>query len=104
MKKLKIVTVCQFGMGTTILMTTLIKEICEEEGIPAEVIPENINSVRGRYDADIIVTNATLVKHLEDMGKPIVGLIDFVDKNAAKQKLWEALNKLGYTKESFAKS
>ncbi len=100
-KKIKIVTVCQFGMGTTILMMTLVKEICAEEGIPAEVYAENIDTVRGHVDADIIVTNAALVKQLEGLGKPVVGLEDFVNKEAAKKKLWEALEKLGYTKESF---
>ena len=99
MKKLKIVTVCQFGMGTTILMKTLIEEICKEENIPAEVIPENINGVWGRLDADLIVTNETLVDQLKRMGKPVVGIRDFVDKEDAKRRLWKVLKQMGYSKE-----
>lgn len=94
MKTLKVVVCCGHGMGTVFLMKMMIEEVLKEEKIKAEVIPTDIMTIGGFVDADIVVSNVDFKDVLAPLGKNMILVRNFLDKEDARRQLREILSRI----------
>lgn len=68
---MKILTVCGNGIGSSLMLAMKIQEICDEEGIKAQVESTDFNSAQGK-SADLIVTIKELADQFENRETAII--------------------------------
>lgn len=86
--KLKILTVCGNGIGSSLMLAMKVQEICAEEGIDADVESCDFNSAQGR-PADLIITVKELAQQFE--GRNVSVIRSYVNKKKIKEDVLDAL-------------
>ena len=86
--KLKVLTVCGNGIGSSLMLAMKVQEICAEEGIDADVESCDFNSAQGR-PADLIVTVKELAQQFE--GCNVAVIRSYVNKKKIKEDVLDAL-------------
>lgn len=80
MKRLEIICVCGYGLGTSLILKMQLDEVFKAAGIEAEVTPCDITSATG-LRADLFFTSAEFYDQLKaGTSAPVVGVHDFLDK------------------------
>jgi len=93
MKDLKILAVCGFGVGTSLLLKMNIKTALKRLDINADV--ENIDITTAKSVAcDMIFTSTELAGQLSGFDKPVVVITNFMDINEIQTKAQEVIEKL----------
>ena len=93
-KKLRVITLCVFGMGTALLLKMLVEKAFKELGLDAEVITTNLTSVAGLVasgQVDLIAAQADLENELSKFNVPLVLVKNFTDVEEVKRQIKEAL-------------
>ncbi|GIN14380.1 PTS sugar transporter subunit IIB [Shouchella clausii] len=86
MSKLKIMTVCGFGLGSSMVLKMNLESVLKELGIDADVFTGDVASAQST-PADYIFTSKELGEKLqESAGKPVVIINSFVNKAEIKEK------------------
>jgi len=86
-KRLKIVTVCGCGLGSSLLAKVTIEKILREYGLKAAIEAADAGTAKG-YGADIIVTTTALAPRVGEVKDTIVIAVDsFMDKEKLKELL-----------------
>lgn len=84
---MKIITVCGFGVGTSLLLKMTVDSILEEEGIYGEVEAIDMTSACGE-SADFILTSKEIGEEIkEEVEGKLIYISNFMDKNEVKNKL-----------------
>ena len=86
--KLKVLTVCGNGIGSSLMLALKVQEICAEEGIDADVESCDFNSAQGR-PADLIITVKELAQQFE--GRNVAVIRSYVNKKKIKEDVLDAL-------------
>ena len=86
--KLKVLTVCGNGIGSSLMLAMKVQEICAEEGIDADVESCDFNSAQGR-PADLIITVKELAQQFE--GRNVAIIRSYVNKKKIKEDVLDAL-------------
>jgi PTS system ascorbate-specific IIB component len=93
MRDLKILAVCGFGVGTSLLLKMNIMTALKKLGIRAEV--ENIDITTAKsVDCDMIFTSNELASQMSGITKPIIVINNFMDINEIQTKASEVIEKL----------
>ncbi len=88
---MKIMTVCGFGVGTSLLLKMTVDSILEEEGINGEVEASDMTSACGN-SADLILTSKEIGKEIEgQISGKLVYISNFMDKEEVKNKILKAI-------------
>lgn len=88
---MKIMTVCGFGVGTSLLLKMTVDSILEEEGINCEVEAVDMTSACGN-SADLILTSKEIGKEIEgQISGKLVYISNFMDKEEVKEKILKAI-------------
>lgn len=87
---LRIATVCGVGMGTSLLLKMNVQDVCRQLGVQAEVEHMDVTQAKGAR-VDVIIASASLAADLGDLGKPILPVRNFMDKDEIRQRLEEFL-------------
>ncbi|SQC08399.1 PTS system lactose/cellobiose-specific transporter subunit IIB [Clostridium perfringens] len=88
---MKIMTVCGFGVGTSLLLKMTVDSILEEEGINGEVEASDMTSACGN-SADLILTSKEIGKEIEgQVSGKLVYISNFMDKEKVKEKILKAI-------------
>ena len=88
---MKIMTVCGFGVGTSLLLKMTVDSILEEEGINGEVEAIDMTSACGN-SADLILTSKEIGKEIEgQVSGKLVYISNFMDKEEVKEKILKAI-------------
>ncbi len=86
MKNLNIITVCGFGVGSSMVLKMKVDEILKEEGISAKVSTSDVGSAAST-PCDVIFTSNELGEKLSQTASvPVVMVKNFIDKNEIKEK------------------
>lgn len=94
MKKLNVICVCGYGLGTSLILKMQLDEVFQEAGIDAEVTPCDITSAAG-LSADIFFTSAEFHDQLQaGTTSPVVEVHDFLDKKLLTEIAVPAARKL----------
>lgn len=82
---MKILTVCGFGVGTSLLLKMTIESVLSEEGLVGEVEAQDMTSVCGN-SADLIFTSKEIKEQIEGSvtGK-IITISNFMDKEEIRK-------------------
>lgn len=88
---MKILAVCGFGVGTSLLLRMSIESACSQLGISAEVENVDVTSVSG-LSADLIMSSAEIAGELSGISIPVVVVNNFMDLGEIKDKLQKQLS------------
>lgn len=80
MEKLRITTVCGFGVGSSLVLKMQLDDVLKAMGVPAEVCPSDVTSVVSS-ECDMIFTSREFYEQLKDTQTvPVIPVGDFLDK------------------------
>lgn len=86
-RRMRIVTVCGCGLGSSLLAKGTIEKIAREFGVQTAIEAADVGTAKG-YEADLIAVQAHLLERLGEIpGVPIVGVKSFVDPDELKTLL-----------------
>lgn len=86
---MKILTVCGFGVGTSLLLKMTVDSVLSEEGIDADVEAMDMTSVCGCF-ADIILTSKEIGQEIDgQVNGKLVYISNFMNKEEVKEKILE---------------
>ena len=89
--KIKIVTVCSMGLGTSILAKMAIENVIKDTDFNVSIDCADIGSAAG-YDADVYVTTKELFKAFNPPeGAKVVIVTNFLDEEEMKKNLLPVL-------------
>ena len=85
---MKIITVCGNGIGSSLMLAMKIQEICDEEGIKADVESCDVSAAVGK-GCDLFVTVKELATHFNKDKTLIVR--SYINKKKIKEDILEKL-------------
>ncbi len=86
MSKLKILAVCGFGVGSSMILKMKIDEVLKENGLSAEVFTADIGSAAST-PCDIVFTSTELLKGISERVKvPVIAIKNFTNKKEIEEK------------------
>lgn len=92
MRRLRIVTVCGCGLGSSLMAKMAIEKILAEYGLSASVEAADGGTVKG-FAADIVVATKAFEKACQGLKVPVVLVTSFVNKEELREKLGAVLQK-----------
>lgn len=89
---MKVLAVCGFGVGSSMILKMSIEKVCRSLGVDAEVENTDINSARGT-DCDVIFTSAELLQELKGTcNVPVYPVKKYMDLVEVKSVVEQFLN------------
>lgn len=84
-KKMKIVTVCGCGLGSSLMAKTSIEKIMKEFGVMASIEASDAGTAKG-YPSDLIVTTTMLKPRVGEVpGTPVVAVKSFMNVDELRE-------------------
>ena len=93
MKRLRIMVVCGFGLGSSMVLRLTLDSVLKESGIDADTFCSDEASSRGEK-FDIVFTSQPLAHIFDGISKPLVIINNFLSKEEVKQKGMPIIQKL----------
>ncbi|WP_105034540.1 PTS sugar transporter subunit IIB [Cryobacterium aureum] len=94
---MKIITTCGMGFGTSLMLLMELQSIGAKHGITIEGEALDISSVHGQ-NCDAIFGSNEIVKSLDGITVPVVGIKNILDKAEIEAKLLELIKSTGSEK------
>lgn len=93
-RKIQILTVCGFGIGTSLILKMNVESVLKKNGINADI--ENVDiTTAASMPADIIFTSDELYTQLQNKVKvPLIKITNFMSKTEIEEKGLPAIRKL----------
>lgn len=92
MNNLNIVTVCGFGIGSSLILKMTVDTVLEQEGIQAEAQPHDVTSCTG-VKADFMLTSHELYEQIVDkVTCPVIVIDNFIDEDEVREKILKQIN------------
>lgn len=86
-RRMRIVTVCGCGLGSSLLAKGMIEKIAREVGVQTSIEAADVGTAKG-YEADLIAVQAHLAERLGEIpGIPVVAVKSFVDQDELRSLL-----------------
>ena len=86
-RRMRIVTVCGCGLGSSLLAKGTIEKIAREFNVQTAIEAADVGTAKG-YEADLIAVQMHLMERLGEIpGVPIVGVKSFVDPDELRTLL-----------------
>ncbi|GMQ63634.1 PTS sugar transporter subunit IIB [Vallitalea maricola] len=86
MAKIKVLAVCGFGVGTSLILKMNIEKVLKQNGIDAEVTNADITTATG-INADVIFTSKELYSQLQGKSKvPLIQIDNFMNNKEIEEK------------------
>ncbi|WPC18295.1 PTS sugar transporter subunit IIB [Pediococcus inopinatus] len=92
---MKILAVCGFGVGSSMVLKMTLDKVIKDLGVEAEVENTDIASAKAT-DADVYFTSAELAPDIkESTDKPVYSIKRYMDKKEVGEKMQDYLDKKG---------
>lgn len=86
MRELKIMTVCGFGVGSSLILKMKVDEMLKGHGIEAETFPQDVTTALSET-SDLIFTSEEISGQLEgNVSVPLIKIANFMDINEIEEK------------------
>lgn len=86
MAKIKVLAVCGFGVGTSLILKMNIEKVLKQNGIDAEVTNTDITTAAG-VNADVIFTSKELYAQLQGKSKAkLIKIDNFMNNKEIEEK------------------
>ena len=93
MKKPRVMVVCGFGLGSSMILKITLDNVLKEAGLSAETFCADEATAKGeKYD--MVFTSKPLVKLFEGKEQPIVVIDNFLSKDEVRDKGLEFVRQL----------
>ena len=93
MKKPRVMVVCGFGLGSSMVLRLTLDGVLNEAGVQAETFCSDENTARGEA-FDIVFTSQPLVHLFKDKKQPVVVINNFLSKDEVRSKGLELIRSL----------
>lgn len=93
MKQLKIMVVCGFGLGSSMVLKLTLDGVLKEAGIKAETFCSDEATSRGER-FDIVFTSQPLVHLFANIKQPVIVISNFLSKDEVRTKGLEIIRQL----------
>lgn len=88
---MKILAVCGFGVGSSMILRMSVEKVCKDLGISATVENTDVSSAQGAQ-VDYIFTSEELASQLRGtVSCPVITIKKYMDKEEVKTKFQEVL-------------
>lgn len=85
MKKLRIMTVCGFGLGSSMILKITLDGVLKDNGIKAETFCADSTTAVGE-DYDVVFTSRDLADMFKNVTKPVVIIDNFLSKEQIAER------------------
>lgn len=93
-KRLKVMAVCGFGVGTSLILRISIEKVMKDIGVDAEVENADIMTASSIH-ADLIFTSQELYGQLKDkVSVPVVVIHNFLSNDEIKEKALNVITQM----------
>lgn len=93
-RRVKVLAVCGFGVGTSLMLKMNIEKVLKDNGVDAEVENADIMTAAS-INADIIFTSQELYSQLEGkVSAPLIVIHNFMSNSEIEEKGMAALKEL----------
>lgn len=82
---MRIMIVCEFGLGTSMLLKMKLDELLGRHGITATTFCADVTTAPGEA-CDILFTSRELAKRFTGAAKPVIAIDNFLDSDEIAQK------------------
>ncbi|MDN5342989.1 PTS sugar transporter subunit IIB [Oceanotoga sp. DSM 15011] len=94
MSRIKVMAVCGFGVGSSMILKMKIDEVAKSNGIDAEVFTSDVGSASSTT-CDLVFTSEELGESLkEKMNVPVIIINNFLNKKEVEEKGLEIMKEL----------
>ena len=94
MGRIDIACVCGYGLGTSMILKMTLDEMLADEGLEANVMPQDITSA-AMLNVDLILSSEEFFDQLkQNNSAPVVAVTDFLDKELLKVVALPAIKEL----------
>lgn len=93
MKKPKIMVVCGFGLGSSMVLKLTLDGVLKAEGISAETFCSDESTAKGQ-NFDIVFTSKEMENLFKGIDKPIVVINNFLSKDEVREKGLELISNI----------
>ena len=86
--RLKVLCVCQIGVGSSVMLRVFVESVLKSLGIDDSVIEISDAATAGglAMSSDVIVCNTEIASVVEKYGKPVLALKNMTSKAEIKEK------------------
>ena len=92
MKKLRIMTVCGFGLGSSMILKITLDGVLKENGISAETFCADATTAVGEV-YDVVFTWRDMAGMFKNITKPVVVIDNFLSKEQVAERGLEIVKK-----------
>lgn len=85
MRKIKIMTVCGFGLGTSMILRMTLDKVLKKHGISAETFCADEATARGMH-CDLILTSKEMMRLFDASVKPVIEIKNFLSQEEIEEK------------------
>lgn len=93
MAKPRIMVVCGFGLGSSIVLRMTLDKVLKEEGLKAETFCADEATAKGQ-DYDLVLTSKEMIKLFKDSDKPAIVIENFLSKEEVREKALSSIKDL----------
>jgi PTS system ascorbate-specific IIB component len=98
MKHLRIMTVCGFGLGTSLVLRMTVDEVLQKYKIKAETFCSDADTAVGQ-NYDMVITSGEMERLFQNVDQPVVVIKNFLSKDEVEQKALPVIRDLVADKE-----
>ena len=93
MSKPKIMMVCGFGLGSSMVLKLTLDKVLKAEGVEANTFTADESTAKGQ-DYDIVFTSKEMQKLFVNSTKPVIVINNFLSADEVREKGLEAIKAL----------
>ncbi len=93
MKKLKIMTVCGFGLGSSLVLRMTVDEVLQKHHIKAETFCSDADTAVGQ-NYDLVITSGEMERLFKDVDVPVIVIDNFLSPDEVEEKALSIIQKL----------
>lgn len=93
MKKLKIMTVCGFGLGSSLVLRMTVDEVLQKHNIKAETFCSDADTAVGQ-NYDLVITSGEMERLFKDVDVPVIVINNFLSPDEVEEKALSIIQKL----------
>lgn len=90
---MRIMVVCGFGLGSSMILKLKIDEALKENGLKAETFCTDMTTAKGER-FDIVITSKDLSTAFAGIPQPVIAVNNFLSKNEVIEKVLPAVRSL----------
>jgi PTS system ascorbate-specific IIB component len=92
-KKFTGFVVCGTGMGSSMILKVMVERVVMKNDLPIRLESDVVSAARSS-NADFFIAGSDLVSTLQDIGRPVVGIRNMVDRDEILRGLEKVLEEL----------